>query len=78
MTTHLLSILIISEKVKMSLTWGQSAWSNISNGPSEATCSAFYSVFTKTTNPLDKFHKWLVGVVDGDGTFHFAKTRKCV
>lgn len=70
MNTFLTSL----ENVKMSSTWGQSAWSR--NRPSETTRSAFYSVFTKTTKPLESFYKWLVGVVDGDGTFHFSKTQK--
>lgn len=67
------------KKVKMSLTRGQSAWHSIqikARMPSETTRSAFYSVFTKTAEPIDAFHKWLVGVVDGDGTFYFAKTKK--
>lgn len=66
--------------VKMSSTWGQSAWVSSHNRiPSETTRSAFYSVFAKikTTSPTT-FSKWLVGVVDGDGTFHFHKTRKNV
>lgn len=63
--------------VKMSSTWGQSAWISMTKNPSETKRSAFYSVFTKTTSTTT-FAKWLVGVVDGDGTFHFAKTRKNV
>lgn len=66
----------------MSSTWGQSAWvSTHTIIPSETTRSAFYSVFTKTTSHSQSqttFFHWLVGVVDGDGTFHFAKTRKNV
>lgn len=63
--------------VKMSSTWGQSAWVSSNRVPSETTRSAFYSVFSKTTSQTT-FSQWLVGVVDGDGTFHFAKTRKNV
>ena len=72
----------MKENVKMSSTWGQSAWSKSYKmktnlfWPSETTRSAFYSLFTKTTKPQDTFHKWLVGIVDGDGTFHFSKTNK--
>ena len=65
--------------VKMSSTWGQSAWISIIRIPSETKRSAFYSVFTNTTSQITTtFSQWLVGVVDGDGTFHFAKTRKNV
>ncbi|CAO1639652.1 unnamed protein product, partial (mitochondrion) [Sympodiomycopsis kandeliae] len=55
---------------------GQSAWyKNII--PSETKRNAFYSIFRKTDkkSEIDKFHKWLCGVVDGDGTFYFSKTR---
>ena len=65
--------LILSDKVKKSSTWGQSAWS--SNRPSETTRSAFFSIFTRNNTSIESFYKWLVGVVDGDGTFHFSKTR---
>ena len=75
------------QNVKMSSTYifyiiienirGQSAWYfNFNKMPSEATRSAFYSIFTKTTIPLDTFNKWLVGVVDGDGTFYFGRDPK--
>nr|WBU10815.1 LAGLIDADG homing endonuclease [Malassezia equina] len=44
--------------------------------PSETTCSAYYSMFTKNTSFINSFHAWLVGVVDGDGSFYFSKTKK--
>lgn len=76
MNTNLPSML---DFVKMSSTWGQFAWFiSLSYKPSETTRSAFYSVFSQTTKPQDTFNKWFVGVVDGDGTFHFSKTRKNV
>ncbi len=47
----------------------------IQDNPSETTRRAF-SIGTgkNSTN----FHEWLVGVTDGDGTFHFSKTKKGV
>ena len=50
--------------------------------PSEAKRNAFYSVFTKLNKSQDIkkkediFNNWLVGVVDGDGTFHFAQNKE--
>ena len=41
--------------------------------PSETKRSAFYSGAIKNST---EFHEWLVGVTDGDGTFHFRKTNK--
>ncbi|SHO80167.1 putative LAGLIDADG homing endonuclease (mitochondrion) [Malassezia sympodialis ATCC 42132] len=64
---------LMKENVKMSSTWGQSAWKNIF--PSETTRSAFYSIFTKNSS-YNSFHKWLVGIVDGDGCFYFSRTQK--
>lgn len=62
--------------VKISSTWGQSAWPKIYFGSSETKRGAFYSMFTKIPQSTEIFHKWLVGIVDGDGTFYFAKTQK--
>lgn len=62
--------------VKMSLTRGQSAW-NIRKIPSETQRSAFSSkrlLLADSTN----FNHWLVGVVDGDGTFYFETTKENV
>lgn len=67
-----------SENVKMSFIRGQSAWVNLFS-PSETKHSAFFSMFAKYKDPIaseEVFHKWLVGVVDGDGTFHFSKSKK--
>ena len=63
----------IQVKVKMSSTWGQSAWNK--NIPSETTRSAFYSIFTKNSS-YNSFCAWLVGVVDGDGCFYFQSTKE--
>lgn len=44
--------------------------------PSETTRNAFYSIWKNNyKNEISSFYQWLVGVVDGDGTFHFSKTR---
>ena len=43
--------------------------------PSETTRSAFYSMFAKNS-PMNVFSQWLVGMVDGEGTFYFGKTNK--
>jgi hypothetical protein len=59
--------------VKMLSTWGQFAW-NLKKVPSETKRSAFFSTDTLSNNT--KFHEWLVGVVDGDGTFYFSRTNK--
>ena len=77
----------------MSSTWGQSAWvfsafacknfstgftsSNfISENPSETKRSAFSSG-TTYKNSIKNL-EWFVGVTDGDGTFHFSRTKKGV
>jgi hypothetical protein len=64
----------------MSITRGQSAWVTINNkvhqfsiqigNSSETTRETFQSKGTKYTQ--SEFHQWLVGVTDGDGTFHFS------
>lgn len=41
--------------------------------PSETKRSAFYSGTLKNST---NFYEWLVGFTDGDGTFHFSKTKK--
>lgn len=53
----------------MSLTRRQSAWAI---NPSETKRSAFLS--SKCIASID-FYNWLVGVTDGDGCFHFDKTK---
>lgn len=59
--------------VKISMTRGQSAWvsSNIAN-PSE-TKRGVSSNRSKTKKEYNEFCQWLVGVTDGDGTFHFSE-----
>jgi hypothetical protein len=57
--------------VIMSLTRRQPAW--VICNPSETKRSAFFS--SKCIASTD-FKNWLVGIVDGDGTFYFAKTKK--
>lgn len=67
---YLLFFLKDLNSVKMSLTWGQSAWVNI---PSETQRSAFSSSFLSKNKD---FINWLVGVTDGDGTFSFSYSNK--
>nr|WBU10858.1 LAGLIDADG homing endonuclease [Malassezia vespertilionis] len=72
--------------VKMSSTWGKSAWfikylNNIkiikfNYKSSETTRNAFYSIFTKKNSLQETFYKWFVGFIDGDGSFSFHKTSK--
>ena len=79
MNTFLMKYKMMKENVKMSSTCGQSAWFKSYKkyvfGPSETTRSAFYSIFTKNSS-YNSFHKWLVGIVDGDGCFYFSRTQK--
>jgi hypothetical protein len=57
--------------VKTSLTWGQSAWVSTTSNSSETKREAPLS---KSLNKKDsEFEQWLVGVTDGDGTFHFSE-----
>lgn len=83
---------ILPNDVKKSSTCGQSAWvynvtamsqvpevitdfssSKEQVNPSETKRSAFYSGAIKNST---EFNEWLVGITDGDGTFHFRKTNK--
>lgn len=60
--------------VKMSITRGQSAWFNTLNiGPSETTREVFSNNRLNKKNTNIMFEQWLVGVTDGDGTFHFSQ-----
>lgn len=66
--------------VKMSLTWGQSAWVNaLALNSSETKHSAFNRGNTKYSATSEDY-QWLVGVTDGDGdgdgdgTFYFSST----
>lgn len=71
MNTYSLIIHKSLNSVIMSLTRGQSAWVK---SPSETQRSAFSSgcVLSDSAN----FSSWLVGVMDGDGTFYFTETNK--
>ncbi len=62
----------------MSITRGQSAWfSSKLSESSETTREVFFSrLFNKKgafTHTNIEFEQWLVGVTDGDGTFHFSE-----
>jgi hypothetical protein len=71
---------IRANDVKKSSTWGQSAWitTNSNSNPSETTRSASQTSqsYAFKDNTKKSFYQWLVGVTDGDGTFHFSKTKK--
>lgn len=79
--------------VKMSVTWGQSAWVSISViiklvyvlmtavGPSETQRETSDSMVPSKSigniipsQQRNEFQQWLVGVVDGDGSFTFSKS----
>jgi hypothetical protein len=69
----------ITEVIK-SITRGQSAWvSNNLSDSSETTrevlSSRNFNKKKKKKNTKIEFEQWLVGVTDGDGTFHFSKNR---
>lgn len=73
MNTYSLLVKTNKNNVKMSLTWRRSAWV-LKRNPSETQRSTFS---TKHQVSKDKeFYDWLVGIIDGDGTFYFAKTKK--
>lgn len=69
---------LIQDQVKMSSTWGQLAWvktdqtQDRSFSSSETTRGAFNSSSKGETENND--HQWLVGLVDGDGSFSFLKS----
>lgn len=64
--------------VKKSITRGQSAWVRIPNiaGSSETKRREICSrrIVNKKNTKIE-FEKWLVGVTDGDGTFHFSENK---
>lgn len=80
----------------MLVTWGQSAWVVLLLGITQMwnTLQLLYSTHAdssettrETSQALgsskstkEEFHQWLVGVVDGDGTFHFSEhvPGKCI
>lgn len=60
------------------MTRGQSAWlsSNLKiklSDSSETTREVFFSRTVNKKNTKIEFEQWLVGVTDGDGTFHFSE-----
>ena len=60
--------------VKMSMTRRQSAWfSSNSSESSETTREVFFSKIFNKNNTNIEFEQWLVGITDGDGTFHFSE-----
>lgn len=64
----------VNSVVKMSMTRGQSAWlSRKLSDSSETTREVFTSRIFNKKNTNIKFEEWLVGVTDGDGTFHFSE-----
>ena len=64
----------VNSVVKMSITRGQSAWvSKKLSDSSETTREAFFSRIVNKKNTNIEFEQWLVGVTDGDGTFHFSE-----
>ena len=73
MNTYFILRNFYTNNVKMSLTRGQSAWLRLSR-PSETTRSAFSS--GRGFSGRKSFYEWLVGIVDGDGTFYFGTTSK--
>lgn len=76
-------LLVLFCSVKMSVTGGQSAWITLKtwvrnigtqiSGSSETTRETFHSNHTINNDANSDFEQWLVGVVDGDGTFHFSQ-----
>lgn len=71
---------IRANDVKKSSTRGQSAWISTTrnSNPSETKRSASQISQSSANkgNTKKSFYLWLVGVTDGDGTFHFSKTKK--
>lgn len=64
----------VNSVVKMSMTRGQSAWvSSKLSDSSETTREVFFSRIVNKKNTNIEFKQWLVGVTDGDGTFHFSE-----
>lgn len=59
--------------VKMIISRGQSAWITTSHNSSETKRGAFLSKSLNKKESRANFGQWLVGVTDGDGTFHFSE-----
>jgi len=78
-----ITITVPWQLVTILVTWGQSAWaitgvawhqfSTTSFSSSETTRETFKHVGPKNDTTSWR-HQWLVGVTDGDGTFHFSKS----
>jgi len=70
-TRSYLLVMILLIAVKMVVTRGQSAWVKYfhNTSPSETKRETFYKHRNK-----DWFEQWLVGIVDGDGSFTFTGT----
>lgn len=60
-----------SNAVKMTMTRGQSAW--ISTIVDSSETKREESLSSKICQKDTEFKQWLVGVTDGDGTFHFSE-----
>jgi len=69
-TRSYLLVIIYLIAVKMIVTRGQSAWAKYlhTSSPSETTCGTL-------SKDKKSFHQWLVGIVDGDGSFTFTGTK---
>lgn len=65
-TRSYLLVILYLIAVKMMVTRGQSAWAKYlhTSSPSETTCGTF-------SKDKNWFNQWLVGIVDGDGSFTF-------
>ena len=71
-----------------SITWGQSDWAIVnlrkfkikmqilSFSSSETKRGAFYSTGIYKKDKKEFFEEWFVGFTDGDGTFHFSKSKQ--
>ena len=57
----------------MSMTWGQSAWINLKSVGSSETKREVSS--NRSSKEYTDDLQWLVGVTDGDGTFHFSEQK---
>ncbi len=84
-------LLVLLSAVKMSVTRGQSAWATLNtwarlfysslmntqvSSSSETTRGTFHSLGSPENNTnISDFHQWLVGVTDGDGSFHFSQDK---
>nr|YP_010835438.1 hypothetical protein QLP32_mgp05 [Perenniporia fraxinea]WFS78671.1 hypothetical protein [Perenniporia fraxinea] len=67
-----LKSLLLNPQSPLSNMGGSGSFGKLEN-PSETKRSAFYSGAIKNST---EFYEWLVGVTDGEGTFHFRKTNK--